>query len=106
MSGGSFNYLCFKSPGEAIESGSLADMFTVLYREFPNSYAASHTARLLAVRDELRRRVEELHDVWRAIEWWKSCDWSREDAERAVAAYDKRLNDAIAEIERQNSVVA
>ena len=90
MSGGSFDYLCFKDGAEAIVSDSLDRMIAELHREFPDSAAARDTANLLALRDAINRKVSALQAVWQAVEWWRSCDSSREDAAEAVQAYEHR----------------
>jgi hypothetical protein len=90
MSGGSFDYLCYKDGAEAVMSSALTDMIAELYREFPDSSAANDTAALLALRDAINRKVSALQDVWKAVEWWRSCDWSRERAVEAVAEYERR----------------
>lgn len=95
MSGGSFDYLCFKSPGEVIESAELTNMLEVMYREFPDALATQETAKLLAVRDELKRRVGGLQDVWQSIEWWRSCDTSRESAAEAIQKFEAKNTVAI-----------
>ena len=90
MSGGSFDYLCFKDGAEVLGSSALTDMIEELHREFPESAAARDTAALLALRDAVDRKVAALHDVWQNVEWWRSMDYSREQAAKAVAEYEQR----------------
>lgn len=95
MSGGSFDYLCYKAPGEIVDrTDQLERMADMLAAEFPGSRAAEDTRLLL---EHVRLLWKSLHsgplgdlqsNVWHAIEWWQSCDTSRERAAEAVAKYD------------------
>ena len=95
MSGGSFDYLTYKDPSELVDrTDQLQHMAETLQAEFPNSRAAEDTAVLLECvraysRELYRGPMDDLRDkVWKAIEWWKSCDYSRDQAAEVVAKYD------------------
>jgi hypothetical protein len=32
-------------------------------------------------------RLKRLADVWKAVEWWDSCDWGEEHVREALATY-------------------
>jgi hypothetical protein len=94
MSGGSYNYLHCKDTGDTLNAMTdLSEMADCLDREFPGSAAARDTRALYEELRELQRRWEDSplfnlrNSVWFAVEWWQSCDRSRESAEEAVRAY-------------------
>lgn len=88
MSGGSFDYLCHAADlgtlGE--RRGAIEAMAQALdeYDQPAATKAADRTrAVLLALKaaDELAR---QLTDVWHAVEWHHSSDWSEEDVIKAL----------------------
>lgn len=84
MSGGSFNYLC----NQSLSNGDLEQMADQLDEMAPNSAAAKETRALV----DLLRRIdgdEALRGVWRAVEWWRSSDYSEDQAREAIAEYDQ-----------------
>jgi hypothetical protein len=53
--------------------------------------AAVDTRALIAdlqVVDAIEARIRALADVWHAVEWWHSLDWSRDQAMEAIARYE------------------
>lgn len=93
MSGGSFNYLCHTWDLNDITSklGDLEDMATALAGLDYAQDAARETEELLVLIRQWQVRtgvrLQRLTPVWKAMEWWRSCD-SGEDAFReALAAY-------------------
>lgn len=96
MSGGSFNYLCHKDASELLSSG-LSDLRHMVdeLRSLPGAKAAyEDSLRALVLAEEAQRRLQELADglrpVWQSVEWWRSCDSSREDAIAACAVYGEK----------------
>lgn len=92
MSGGSYDYLCFKDPGELIEDASeLARMQDRLAGLGYAKDAAVETAHLLARIRQFSILVEvaseRLQEVWKAVEWWDSCDYSEEQVKEALVEY-------------------
>lgn len=93
MSGGSFNYLFSALDlGDVISQRySLEEMAAELASLGYAADAARETEELLVlirqweVRTELR--VSRLRDVWKAVEWWRSCDSSEAAVHEALAAY-------------------
>lgn len=93
MSGGSYNYLCRAEDledliGKAYYLEQMATRLTGLgYAED----AARETEELLVmlrqwqVRAEVR--IRRLEGVWKAIEWWDSCDYSEAQVREALAEY-------------------
>ncbi len=94
MSGSSFNYLCYGQVDSLFtgHGGQLQSMVDVLKANFHGSQAAKETAELQRfigyVTAEIERRAEPLRDVWHAVEWWKSSDYSRDQAQAEINRYD------------------
>lgn len=93
MSGGSFNYLChtWDLPDLITKQSDLEDMSKALAALGYAKDAARETEELLVI---LRQwevqagvRLDRLRDVWKAMEWWRSCDWGEDDLREALAEY-------------------
>jgi hypothetical protein len=93
VSGGSFNYLCHTWDlddlvGKQMDLEAMAQALAALgYAKD----AARETEELLVL---LRQwevqatvRVERLREVWKAMEWWQSCDYSEDTFKEALAEY-------------------
>lgn len=99
MSGGSFNYLCYKDFDDLVNNSPFDDelerMATILDSSSP--LAAAATREILAKVRETRRELfcfsmpEKLVDVWKAVEWCYSGDSGDEDINEAVAIYEKTV---------------
>lgn len=92
MSGGSYDYLCWKEAADLLENPyQLGEMATDLKVHFPGSLAAKDTddlVRLIAhYRAEVERRRSLLEDVWHAQEWWQSNDYGSDQVQEAVEKY-------------------
>ncbi|WP_329390290.1 hypothetical protein [Streptomyces sp. NBC_01716] len=93
MSGGSYNYLChaFDLDDLVRRRGSLREMADRLAGLGYAQDAARETEELLVLLQqwEVRTqvRIKRLEDVWKAIEWWDSSDYSEGDVREALAAY-------------------
>lgn len=85
MSGGSFNYLCFVTDLSELLSKrvALAEMIDALDEldeaEFPGAAAAAARSRALdsslaTWEAHAAAQVRALGLVWKAMEWWRSCD--------------------------------
>lgn len=93
MSGGSYNYLCHAFDLDDLLSrrGSLREMADRLAGLGYAEDAAKETEELLVllnqwcVRAEVRR--SRLAGVWKAVEWWDSCDWGEDQVREALARY-------------------
>lgn len=90
MSGGSFDYLCFKDIGEVLASGNLQPMANALMEYKGGEKAAADTLAFLAVLPPLDERLRPLRDVWRAVEWHHSADSGPDDVVEALKTYETR----------------
>jgi hypothetical protein len=93
MSGGSFNYLCHKDAAELLQGGThdaaeMGDALAVLGYA-PDAAEETHAliAEVRAAEARLNASLHRLRPVWKAMEWWQSCDWSENDFKRALAEY-------------------
>jgi hypothetical protein len=88
MSGGSFNYLCHRSASDVFDGDDLLAMATALETLGRVARdAAERTRKLHELQDHIAREIEALQDVWRAVEWWHSCDYGRDDVLVALGEY-------------------
>jgi len=93
MSGGSYDYLCdaFDLDDLMRKKTSLQEMAARLAGLGYATDAATETEELLVMlrQWEIRARVRlaRLSEVWKAIEWWDSNDWSEDAVRKALAAY-------------------
>lgn len=87
MSGGSFNYLYTRVRSLGEQRHDLESMALVLERQPWGGDAAIATRRCLTLIDEAEALAQTLEDVWYAVEWWQSGDKGRDDARKAVEAY-------------------
>jgi hypothetical protein len=94
VSGGAYEYLCWAADdfdqlmSKRHQLREMAERLTGL----PYARdAAIETERLAAAIDRLeiqvQVRAEALADVWRAVEWWDSCDWTEDRVHQALAKY-------------------
>lgn len=93
MSGGSFNYLCHTWDLNDLmdKRGDLEEMASELAGLGYAQDAARETEELLVMlrQWEVRAsvRLERLREVWKAVEWWRSCDYSEDQVREALAEY-------------------
>ena len=93
MSGGSYEYLCHSwDLGDLLaKRGELERMSARLAGLGWAEDAARETEELLVMLRQWQIRAEtrigRLRDVWKAVEWWDSCDWSEDRVRQALAAY-------------------
>ncbi|MEV7466122.1 hypothetical protein AB0O20_06355 [Streptomyces kronopolitis] len=98
MSGGSYNYLAEHQPGELeARRGDIEAMRDRLAElEDERVTGAARAARLtryvLIHLDLAEQRAQELADVWHAIEWRDSCDYSDATMRQALAKWAERTN--------------
>lgn len=98
MSGGAYDYVCHSYDLDDIR-GRLAGLRRLNARlgelperQFPGATAAhAESLRLEQLLDRWEREAEVrcrlLHDVWRAIEWWDSCDSGEDYPRRELAKF-------------------
>ena len=92
MSGGSFDYLCYKESEDLLQSDhQLQSMADELARLGYAEDAARETQDLLltirTMRNRVQTSIDRLSDVWRAIEWWRSGDWGEDQIKEVLARY-------------------
>lgn len=93
MSGGSYNYLCYASDLEDLlakrsDLAAMADRLNTL-SDTEDVFGETEDLRLMIIAVERRVSVylKRLAPVWKAIEWWDSCDWSEETFRKVLAEY-------------------
>ena len=98
MSGGSYEYLCFKEADDLMNAQrtiqAMADRLAGL--GYAEDAALETTDLLLVIRQAtvaIEARKRRLERVWRAVEWWDSCDSSEEDVKLALADYRRAEDD-------------
>ena len=91
MSGGSYNYLCHK---DFVGHAALDDLSNMVDRLAGLGYAddaARESAELLMIIRQFETRAEVIADrlngVWKAVEWWDSCDSGEESVKVALVDY-------------------
>jgi hypothetical protein len=94
MSGGSYNYLAFKSGADLLGGSGDYDLEAMADRLAGLGYAADaakETISLLltirAARNRIEVSVERLTRVWKAVEWWDSADYGEGDVKEALEQY-------------------
>lgn len=92
MSGGSYNYLCFKTPEELPQAAH--ELERMLDDAILLGYADDFAAELANLRGLMRRyhiRAEQamrnLELPMRSMEWWRSCDYGEDDFKRDLAKW-------------------
>lgn len=90
MSGGSYNYLCHAHAGEIFnhesDIESMADRLKPICPE-----AAAKTRAIMAKRAEVQAMIDEMTDLWRAVEWTDSCDCSESDLVEAIEKWKAKV---------------
>lgn len=85
MSGGSFDYLYSKEALDMDELGRMAGELEALERKgVPGAALAAAQTRALVLKYD-----HPLRKVWKAVEWWRSCDWGEGDVYSELAAFVK-----------------
>jgi len=94
MSGGSYNYLASMYDDLADLLGKETDLQDMADRLAGLGWAedaARETEELLVMLRQWKIRAEvrvrRLFDVWHAVEWWDSGDWSEERVREVLAKY-------------------
>ena len=97
MSGGSYDYLCFKDAPELCD-GHYQSILESMSQRLAGLGYAEDAAReteelLLIIRQSMVRiqvRAQRLSEVWRAVEWWDSCDSGEDGLKESLARYRER----------------
>lgn len=98
MSGGSYDYLCYKDAADLfIYENQLQSMSDRLARLGYAEDAAKETEEVILIlrqfQNRLNARLERLSPVWRAVEWWDSCDSSEDGVKMALKEYRGEENE-------------
>lgn len=91
MSGGSYNYLYQKEFTGHASLTDLSDMADTLSGLGYANDAARESIELLMIIRQFETRAEVIADrlrgVWKAVEWWDSCDSSEDGVKTALEEY-------------------
>lgn len=92
MSGGSYNYLCYKDAQDIVDyQTDLADMQARLSGLDYAQVAAKDTQAVLdeirVLFDSIEVKIKALQPIWRAVEWWDSNDSGEDAVKAAIANY-------------------
>ena len=92
MSGGSFEYLCYKDIDELFNvESSVEDMADALADLGYAEDAARATMDLLLEirrsRVHLQAMKDKLEPIWKSMEWWHSCDTGEDDFKKTLDEY-------------------
>lgn len=91
MSGGSYNYLCYKDGIDIFERREELKSMRDRLVELGYLDAAKETESILLIMDSfevrLQARLDRIRDVWQAVEWCDSGDSGREGVENAIEKY-------------------
>lgn len=93
MSGGSFNYICWKEGSDLFEPHNVQELERMVDTLEVLGYedAARETYDLIRTIKQARIRVSTMHDrlseVFHAVEWYESGDSSPERIEEAIKNY-------------------
>jgi hypothetical protein len=92
MSGGSYEYICYKN---ADEIGSMeeqiqrmADRLAALgYADDAANETMETLKEIQESRNRIQTRLDRLRDVWKSVEWWDNCDTSEDGLKDALSKY-------------------
>ena len=92
MSGGSYNYLCFRDADELVErEKDLQEMADRLAELGYADDAAKETQDILLTVRQFKNRIQtsidRISDVWKAVEWTDSCDSTENSIKKALDEY-------------------
>jgi hypothetical protein len=87
MSGGSYNYLCFKDATDI--GGQGEDLLKMVDRlnELGYPEISKDTEEIAKFFLLLNEKIDKLRDVWQAVEWMDSGDWKPEQFENEATKY-------------------
>ena len=92
MSGGSYNYLCFRDAAELLNERAMLKLMAADLQVEGAAAAAAATEELLAYVEHAHRqieaRAERLRPVWKALEWFTDGDTDHVSLIKTVKEYD------------------
>ena len=89
MSGGSYNYLCFKDGTDIGSHGEELNKMVVRLKELNYPAIANDTEEIADFFLQLNEKIDKLRDVWQAVEWHDSGDSSIENVVNEAIKYLK-----------------
>ena len=97
MSGGSYNYLCYKDADELFNEIETLEAMTTRLTELDHIDAAKETFQAIQIIRQAVVRVgvikERLNGVWRAVEWYDSADVGIDSVRKSVGEYRGESHD-------------
>lgn len=91
MSGGSYDYLCFKDTDDLFNFRHQLHNMRDRLTDMGYMDAAKETESILLILDQvevrLQARLDRLSPIWHAVEWYDSNDWGKESVEEAIKKY-------------------
>lgn len=93
MSGGSYDYLCYKDVFELESHREELNRMRDRLIELGHLDAAKETEGIILTLDSFKvrmdARISRLKDVWRAVEWFDSGDYGTEQVTEAIKNYQE-----------------
>jgi hypothetical protein len=97
MSGGSYDYLCYKDPGDLINYIETLESMANRLQTLKCEDGAAETYDLIRIIKQSDMRIstiqKRLSDLWHAVEWFDSCDFGEEDVMEAINKYRCEVKD-------------
>lgn len=84
MSGGHYNYLCYKDSNEVGSQREELEKMAARLKELGAYDAAYRTEEISVFFFNLQQKIEKLRDVWHAVEWLDSGDWGYDQAMEVI----------------------
>ena len=97
MSGGSLNYLCYKEAADLF--GCIDEIEQVEAELLRRGYKdiAKDVRRLIEYINSAENRIavlnDQLHGVFKAVEWYRSADWGEGSLKEALDEYRQGMKD-------------
>lgn len=90
MSGGHYNYLCFKDSTDIGGEAEELEKMTERLKELGFFTIARDTEKIAEAFIGLNEKIEPLRDVWYAVEWYDSGDWTKDQMIEELENYYKK----------------
>lgn len=95
MSGGSFEYVCYKAQDDTVFQATeqLQEMATYLRQVNKPDIASeieAFTNYILEMKEAAIKRGMQISDLLKAVEWWASGDWSESSVDTAWQEYQQK----------------